>query len=96
MAVHGRLLLPNRGRPVLRLRVDRPTEHDHQFVGPDHSRNSRRRHPDADLNLDYRETSYYIDPTLAYWMSCIIPQMRHVLDRSLLHKLHQTVRGASR
>ena len=50
----------------------------------------------ADLNLDYRETNHYINPTLAYGMPCIIPQMRHVLDHGLLDRLHQTMRGASR
>jgi len=41
----------------------------------------------ADLNLDYRRTNAYGDPTLAYGMPCIVPQMRNVIDDRLLEEL---------
>ena len=41
----------------------------------------------ADLNLDFRQTNAYGDPTLAYGMPTIVPQMRNVLDNSLLENL---------
>ena len=46
----------------------------------------------ADLNLDYRRTNVYGDPTLAYGMPCIIPQMRNVLDNSLLDDLQKVMK----
>jgi len=50
----------------------------------------------ADLDLDWRETNVYVDPTLAQGMPCIVPQMRHVLDHSLLDQLHKSLRDAWR
>ena len=50
----------------------------------------------ADLNLDWRETNVYIDPTLAAGMPCTVAQMRHVLDHTLLDGLHERLRGAYR
>ncbi|HZP83547.1 MAG TPA: carbon-nitrogen hydrolase family protein [Chthonomonadaceae bacterium] len=47
----------------------------------------------ADLNLDMRLTNWYGDPTRAYGMPCIVPQMRHCLDNSLLDRLAQSLSG---
>ena len=45
----------------------------------------------ADLNLDYRETNWYKDPTLTYGMPCIIPQLRNRLSDRLLAELQQSM-----
>lgn len=50
----------------------------------------------ADLNLDYRQTNAYRDPTLAYGMPCIVPQMRNVLDHQLLDDLSRSLRERNR
>lgn len=47
----------------------------------------------ADLNLDFRLTNWYGDPTLAYGMPCIVPQMRHRLDDTLLTELRARMTG---
>jgi len=49
----------------------------------------------ADLNLDVRETNWYRDPTLTCGMPCIIPQMRHCLDNSLIVELNSAMKSAS-
>lgn len=48
----------------------------------------------ADLNLDYRKTNWYGDPTLTYGMPCTVPQMRNVLDHTLLEGLSNVVKTA--
>ena len=50
----------------------------------------------ADLNLEYRQTNAYRDPTMAYGMPGIVPQMRNVLDHRLLHDLSRSIRDISR
>lgn len=50
----------------------------------------------ADLNLQYRETNVYRDPTLSYGMPCIAPQMRNVLDDRLLEDLGTAIRHIER
>jgi predicted amidohydrolase len=47
----------------------------------------------ADLNLDVRLTNHYGDPTRAYGMPCIVPQMRHCLDNDFLDELNQAMSG---
>jgi predicted amidohydrolase len=42
----------------------------------------------ADLDMSQREVNWYKDPTIAYGMPCIVPQMRHVLDHELIDELH--------
>jgi predicted amidohydrolase len=46
----------------------------------------------AELNLTYRQTNVYLDPTLAYGMPCIVPQMRNVVDNSLLKHLSEKMK----
>ena len=46
----------------------------------------------ADLNLDYRETNWYGDPTLSYGVPCIAPQMRMRLSDRILDDLHQAMK----
>jgi len=38
----------------------------------------------SDLNLDYRQTNVYGDPTLVYGMPCVQSQMQNVLDKTFL------------
>jgi predicted amidohydrolase len=47
----------------------------------------------ADLNLDVRLTNHYGDPTRAYGMPCIVPQMRHCLDDDFLDELNRAMSG---
>ncbi len=44
----------------------------------------------ADLDLDYRETNWYRDPTLVSGMPCIIRQMRNTMDNSLLKDIYNS------
>jgi predicted amidohydrolase len=46
----------------------------------------------ADLNLDWRFTNHYGDPTRTYGMPCITPQMRNCLDDDFLNELNQAMR----
>jgi predicted amidohydrolase len=46
----------------------------------------------ADLNLDWRETNVYKDPTLSYGMPGIAPGMRMTLDDRLLDDLHRLLK----
>ena len=47
----------------------------------------------ADLNLDYRKTNAYGDPTLSYGMPLTMPQMRNVIDDKLISDLAGLMRG---
>ncbi|MDO8588318.1 MAG: carbon-nitrogen hydrolase family protein [Armatimonadota bacterium] len=50
----------------------------------------------ADLNLDFRPTNWYGDPTLSYGMPCTIPQMRIAVDDHLVEELGRKLREAWR
>jgi predicted amidohydrolase len=41
----------------------------------------------ADLNLERRQVNWYRDPTLSYGMPAVFPEMRNVLDDSLVAEL---------
>ena len=42
----------------------------------------------ADLDLDYRETNWYRDPTLVSGMPCIVRQMRNTINNGLLKDIY--------
>lgn len=50
----------------------------------------------ADLNLDFRATNWYGDPTLSYGMPCQIPQMRYVVDDFLVNEIGKKLKDAWR
>jgi len=48
----------------------------------------------ADLDLNYRQVNWYRDPTFAYSMPCIVPQMRNTVDHELIDGLAKALREA--